>query len=201
MHNILKIFAEAFEDTKLSFELTDKIKVTQNSFNLLFWNDSLNCLYDVVRSDFSDASIRPNQIFAIGLPFPLLDQQKSLSVLKTTKDHLLTKRGLRTLSRQDKSYRPKCDGNPYERDCAYHQGTVWPWLLGVYIDALLIHDPENGAKQISEILTDMHSHLFEAGLGSISEIFDGSEPNTPRGTISQAWSVSELLRICIKLNK
>lgn len=197
--NILKIFSQKYKDSSLSKLLDVKIEKTKQSFNQLFWNKSLNCLYDVVNSEGQDSSVRPNQIFAIGLPFQLLSDDKSLSIIKIVKGELLTPRGLRTLSHKDSSYRGKYEGTPYERDSAYHQGTVWPWLLGCYIDALLIHDKESGIQSAQEILSNLHTHLQEAGIGTISEIFDGDFPHKSRGSIAQAWSVAEILRACLQL--
>ena len=110
---------------------------------------------------------------------------------------LFTPRGLRSLSPQDPAYRGRYEGGFFERDGAYHQGTVWGWLMGPYLEAYLkVNDYSAEARREAAcILSDFHEHLFEAGLGTVSEIFDGDAPRTPRGGIAQAWSVAELLRV------
>jgi predicted glycogen debranching enzyme len=199
--NILGFFADNFDEYSLANLAREKAKKTQLSFNEIFWNETTTSLYDCIRPDFSDPSMRPNQIFAIGLPFALLSKERAAAVLKNIREELLTPRGLRTLSPAHPDYKAVYEGSPHQRDSAYHQGTVWPWLLGTYIDAILFVDPVAGAKEAKEILEGMHSHLYEAGLGSISEIFDAEAPHKARGAIAQAWSVSELLRSCLRVNQ
>jgi glycogen debranching enzyme len=140
--------------------------------------------------------VRPNQIFAVFLPFGPLDLKKSKGVVSIVKEKLLTPYGLRSLEKGDPSYRGVCRGNVMERDSAYHQGTVWSWLIGPFITSFLRvseHTSDNNLAKdfLSKLLGD---HLKSAGLGSVSEIFDGDEPHAPRGCISQAWSVAEVLR-------
>jgi len=164
----------------------------------LFWNESAGCLYDVIDGDDKDTSLRPNQLIALALPFPLLDDDRAARVLAAIEEKLLTPFGLRTLSPDDPRYRPVYTGGPWERDSAYHQGTVWPWLLGPYLSALVRLRGDEGRRQGSERLAGLQAHLGEAGIGSISEIFDGDPPHTPRGCIAQAWSVAELLRAAVE---
>jgi glycogen debranching enzyme len=114
--------------------------------------------------------------------------------LKTVEEKLLTPRGLRTLAPDDSRYCPRYAGGPAERDGAYHQGTVWPWLLGPYIDALLRVRGETGREAARAVLAEFAPHLREAGFGSVSEVFDGETPHLPGGCFAQAWSVAELLR-------
>jgi predicted glycogen debranching enzyme len=168
------------------------------SFNRRFWNEETECLYDVVGESetVKDGSIRPNQVLAISLPFPVLAEEKWKPVMKTIDFDLLTPVGLRTLSSSDASYRGKCIGPPNERDLAYHQGTVWPWLLGQYITAYVKLNKRVPRTMmiVRQFYEPFKKRLVEAGVGTISEIFDGDPPHEPRGCISQAWSVAEILR-------
>lgn len=151
-----------------------------------------------------DLSIRPNMLLAVSLPFSVLDDDRQAGVVETVRNNLLTPYGLRTLSPGSPDYQGRCEGNPEERDGAYHQGTVWPWLLGAYGDALLrvAWDTEGAVRDLLNTLTPLFSsHLGEAGVGSISEIFDGNPPHLPGGTIAQAWSVAECLRLLQKLRQ
>ena len=163
-------------------------------FPEVFWNEEEGCLYDVVDGDLADGAVRPNQIFALSLPFPLLGADEARRVLARVEDDLLTPRGLRSLSPRDPAYHPTYSGSPLERDGAYHQGTVWAWLMGPYITALVRYRGEDGQRQGRRLISGFRSHLTEAGIGTVSEIFDGDAPHSPRGCISQAWSVAELLR-------
>jgi len=133
---------------------------------------------------------------AVSLPDSPLDAYKQRSVLRIVQRELLTPYGLRSLSPQHPSFRGHYEGTPYERDGAYHQGTVWAWLIGPYVEAFLrVHDfSDDARRQMRELLKPLVAHLEEAGLGSVSEIFDGEAPHQPRGCIAQAWSVGELLR-------
>jgi predicted glycogen debranching enzyme len=164
----------------------------------LFWNESAGWLYDVIDGEERDASLRPNQLIALALPFPLLDDDRASRILAVIEAKLLTPVGLRTLSPDDPRYRPVCTGGPWERDSAYHQGTVWPWLLGPYITALVRLRGDEGRRQERERLAGLRAHLGDAGIGSISEIFDGDPPHTPRGCTAQAWSVGEVLRAAVE---
>jgi predicted glycogen debranching enzyme len=168
----------------------------KQSFNRLFWNAAENCLYDVVNGSERDASFRPNQIIAVSLPNRMLGRERAAMVVESVERHLLTPYGLRTLSPSDPRYRPTCEGDAWSRDTAYHQGTVWPWLIGPFIRAYLyVHGSDAAARQQATVwLQPLMEHLLEAGLGQISEIFDGDPPHHPRGCIAQAWSVGELLR-------
>jgi predicted glycogen debranching enzyme len=157
-------------------------------FREVFWNGRY--LDDVE----NDASIRPNQIFAVGLPFPLLGGADAASVLTVVEEHLLTPAGLRTLSPSDPRFAGTYTGGPRQRDAAYHQGTVWPWLLGAYVDALVRVRGDAGRAEARRILAGI-----DWSRGSIPEIFDGAPPHAPRGCIAQAWSVGEILRVTMSL--
>jgi len=167
----------------------------RDRFLELFWNEEYGCLYDVVDGDRRDPSIRPNQIFAISLPHPLLGSPHAERVLDVVERKLLTPVGLRTLADDDPRFVPRVVGSPRERDGAYHQGTVWPWLLGPYITALVRVRGQRGVAEGRRLIAGLEEHLGEAGVGSISEIFDGAPPHAPRGCIAQAWSVGEVLRV------
>ena len=168
-------------------------------FREVFWNEKNGSLYDVVRPDERDASIRPNQIFAISLPHPLLEGADAENVLRIVEQNLLTPRGLRSLSPEDPRFIGTYIGGPRERDAAYHQGTVWSWLLGPYITALVRFRGEAGIAEGRRILKAFQPHLEESCIGTISEIFDGSSPYAPRGCAAQAWSVGEILRAAVEM--
>jgi len=167
----------------------------KESFNRRFWNAELKCLFDVVDTEQGgdDPAIRPNQVFAIALQNPVLNEDKWTAVMKIVEDKLLTPRGLRSLSRDHKDYKPKYFGDLRARDAAYHQGTVWAWLIGPFIDAWLKVHPQEKAKART-FVEAFAPHLDEGCIGSISEIFDAEPPFTQRGCIAQAWSVAEVLR-------
>jgi glycogen debranching enzyme len=137
--------------------------------------------------------LRPNQIFAISLDFPILAPDKWQTVLNKVEKELLTPFGLRTLAPSAKDFKPKYYGNLRDRDAAYHQGTVWPWLIGPYVDAWLKVHPDD-LDSAARFLEAFDVHLGEDAVGSISEIFDADPPYTPRGCVAQAWSVAEVLR-------
>jgi predicted glycogen debranching enzyme len=167
------------------------------SFNGLFWDNAHNCLYDCVSdANEPDDSMRPNQIFAVSLPHAITTGARARAVVEAVERELLTPYGLRSLSPTHADYRGRYEGNAYSRDTAYHQGTVWAWLMGAFVTAYLkVHErsPESVAAARGW-LRNFRAHLREAGVGQISEIFDGDAPHTPRGCIAQAWSVAEILR-------
>lgn len=168
------------------------------SFNKRFWNESTGFLYDVIDGETGDdPACRPNQILAVSLLHPALEPAKWEAVVHVVRDRLLTPVGLRSLAPGEKDYQSKYDGDLRTRDAAYHQGTVWSWLLGPFLDAWLKVHPEDrqGAR---DWLNGTCEHLSEAGIGTISEIFDAEPPFTPRGCIAQAWSVAEALRCWVK---
>ena len=161
-----------------------------------FWNDQAGCLYDCVSEGEPDVSIRPNQIFAVSLPHSALDEARQRSVLQVVTDALLTPMGLRTLAPSDERFRGRYGSSWESRDRAYHQGTVWAWLIGAFIEAYLKVEGARplAIEQARAWLGAFDAHLDRAGLGFISEIFDGEAPHEPRGCIAQAWSVAEVLR-------
>lgn len=199
-YNALKImadFAEKFEDLEDKAKYEAMAEMAKQSFNAVFWNDAEDCLYDVVINGKRDGSIRPNQIFAVSLPHSMLSIGHAQKVVEKVEKELLTPVGLRSLSPKDKDYCPIYIGSPLERDSAYHQGTVWGWLIGGFVDAYRrVNSHGNKTeKRVAEILKGFEDHLSEAGLGQISEIFDADAPHKPRGCMAQAWSVAEVLRV------
>jgi predicted glycogen debranching enzyme len=214
---IMESFAERYHDTERQQTFAGMADHACNSFNAAFWNLAEGCLYDVIDGDARDNSLRPNQILAVSLPYSMLDFEanhglnvgarapaltlgaspRAKAVVETVERELLTPRGLRTLGAKDRRYRGRYTGDPFSRDTAYHQGTVWPWLAGPFFTAYLkVHDWDQDSRtRVKAWLAQFESHLTEAGLGQVSEIFDGDPPFTPRGCIAQAWSVAELLRL------
>jgi len=175
--------------------LLARAKQVKERFVEVFWNAEASCLFDVVDGDRKDPSIRPNQVFALSLPYPLLPKDKARAVLAVVEQKLLTPYGLRSLAPDDPAYRGRYEGSPSSRDGSYHQGTVWSWLLGPYADALIKTNGAVGTPKGRKAIEGLTPHLFEAGLGTISEIFDGNAPHAPRGCPAQAWSVGEALRV------
>jgi predicted glycogen debranching enzyme len=172
----------------------DRAKKVKDRFLELFWNESGGYLYDYIDGEYRDGAVRPNQIFALSLPFPLLSGVKARRTLKTIEDKLYTPFGLRSLSPEDPDYHSHYGGDPESRDTAYHQGTVWGWLMGPYVSAIANVEGTAGKKRARKILENLIPHLRDGGIGTISEIFDGETPHTPRGCVAQAWSVAEILR-------
>ena len=170
------------------------------SFNRLLWNEQGGYLYDVINGGAPDASIRPNQIFAVSLPHSMLSPERAKQVVETVQQHLLTPFGLRSLAPSDPQYRGRYTGDGASRDGAYHQGTVWPWLMGPFITAYIKvnGETESTRRQAKVWLTPLKEHLGDAGLGHISEIFEGDPPHRPVGCIAQAWSAAELLRATVE---
>jgi len=173
----------------------------KQSFNNRFWFAEGNYLYDVVDGENgNDAACRPNQLLAFSLKHPVLDERHWKPVLETVRERLLTPLGLRTLSRDHPDYKAKYFGDLRARDAAYHQGTVWAWLIGPFIDAWLKVHPDDRANA-RKFLSGFEPHLNEGCIGSINEIFDAEPPFTPRGCIAQAWSVAEVLRCWAKTSE
>jgi len=193
-YNTLCIMA----DLDNSAEYAAMAAKAKESFAPLFWNRKAGYLNDVWSDDGTpDTSLRPNQIFAVGLPHKIFDRRaETLSVLNAVERELLTPYGLRTLSPRDPQYRGRCTGPPEERDAAYHQGTVWPWLMGAFVCAYLdVHRDSDAARaRAREWLQPLIAYRDGPGLGTLPEIFDGDPPHAPRGALAQAWSMAEVLR-------
>ena len=190
-------WGRCFEDDSTASICTEWSRKIATNFAPTFWNQAENCLFDCVDGDFKDSAIRPNQIFVVSLPHHLLSPEQNKSVVSVVERELLTPVGLRSLSPRDSRYRGHYGGDSWSRDSAYHQGTVWGWLLGPFLGAYLnVHGESDEARaQVRQWLQPMVAHLDVAGLGSISEIFDGDAPHAPRGCFAQTWSVAETLRI------
>jgi predicted glycogen debranching enzyme len=168
------------------------------AFNARFWFSEGNHLYDVIDGEGgNDPACRPNQLLAFSLRHPVLDRTRWKPVLDTVRERLLTPVGLRSLSRDHPDYKSKYFGDLRARDAAYHQGTVWGWLIGPFIDAWLKVNPDDRAGART-FLEGFIPHLDDGCIGSINEVFDGEPPYTPRGCIAQAWSVAEALRCWVK---
>jgi predicted glycogen debranching enzyme len=170
-------------------------KIIRNSFKEYFWDDEKKYLADHVNGDQVDWSVRPNMIFAVSMPNSPVGNFISNAVVQKVKQDLLTPRGLRTLSPKNVNYQGTYAGDQIQRDLAYHQGTVWPWLLGAYADAYLKLYGAAGAKDIEAVYDEFEDEMFDNGIGTVSEVYDGDPPHAAGGAISQAWNVAELLRI------
>ena len=173
-------------------------ELARASFAARFWNEERDCLFDVIdvvnpidNTLSDDGSLRPNQLYALAIDPPLLDEERATHALAAVEEKLLTRVGLRTLAPDDSRYLGKCTGGQHERDAAYHNGTVWPHLIGVYADAVW-------QVRRRPIAVDLPALLGGAGLGQVSEIFDGDEPHASRGCFAQAWAVAELLRLKVR---
>ncbi len=197
-----ELIAIEFKEKRLAesyAQLSDKVKI---SFNSKFWNQKRTCLFDVIDNFDVDASLRPNQVIAASLDFSPLIAEKNLQIINVVQRELLTPYGLRTLERSDQRYRGKYSGSRRIRDQAYHNGTVWPWLLGPFTTAYVkakgntTQNLEYASRNFIEPF--FKKQIMQAGLGTVSEIFDGDEPYSPRGCISQAWSVAEPLRAYVE---
>ena len=197
---MMEDLAQKLGDKKGRKRFSSMAALTKWSFNRLLWNDKGGYLYDVVNGGPPDASIRPNQIFAVSLPHIMLSPERARAVVETVQQHLLTPYGLRSLAPSDPQYRGRYTGGPESRDGAYHQGTVWPWLMAPFITAYIkVNGSSEVARGQAEIwLSGLKDHLADAGLGHISEIFEGDPPHRPCGCIAQAWSVAELLRATVE---
>lgn len=188
----IDMLSEKFGDHDNSYkELAVKVK---NSFNERFWNDKTGCLFDVVDED--DDTIRPNQIYAVSLPFTMLSHERECAVVKTVMEKLYVGCGLRSLDPDHKDYHPVYIGSLSKRDHAYHQGTAWGFLIGAFISAYVKTNGRTAdtAHKALDLLAPVKAHLYENCIGSICEIFDGDSPHNGRGCYAQAWSVGEVLR-------
>jgi predicted glycogen debranching enzyme len=193
---IMEDLAERLGEEERRKKYSNMASLCSWTFNRLFWNKEGNCLYDVVNGGAPDSSIRPNQIFAVSLHHSMVPLERARAIVENVERELLTPVGLRTLSRAHREYRAVYGGDQYSRDSAYHQGTVWPWLLGPFVSAYVrVNGGSRAARERAhELLSGLHAHLQQAGLGQISEIFDADAPHHPRGCFAQAWSVAEILR-------
>ena len=195
---VMSELAEQYHDDATPYR--DLASTVRKSFLEEFWNEADQCLYDVVDGDTKDASIRPNQIYAVSLPHSMLGEEQAAKVVETVQTKLVAGPGIRSLSPDHKDYHPIYLGALQKRDEAYHQGTAWGFLMGGFISAYVKvhgHTPE-AKKQALAFLEPVREHLYEGCIGSISEIFDGDSPHTCRGCYAQAWSVGEVLRCYVE---
>jgi predicted glycogen debranching enzyme len=195
---LLANWQEEEGDAEAATKYREQAARARTSFNARFWCEERGHLFDVVDGEHgNDCACRPNQVFAVSLPNAVLDEQHWRVVMEKVREELLTPVGLRSLARQHPDYQPRYFGDLRARDGAYHQGTVWGWLIGPFIDGWLKVHPEDqsGARKWLE---GVLAHLSDACVGSVSEIFDAEAPFTPRGCVAQAWSVAEALRCWVK---
>ena len=209
-YNALKIMArlaEKYENKQLCRKYLEMAEKTKKSFDEKFYNEEKHCLYDVL----GDSKVRPNQLFALSLSHPIVDNAEiAEQVLSTVENKLLNKYGLKTLSSDEDGYVDVYEGSAYKRDSSYHQGITWPWLLGLYYDALkntmIIEKNRTKRQELEEKITKLvyttketfKSEMFErSSIGTISEIYDSTEPYKERGAFAQAWSVAEIFRIVL----
>jgi len=183
-------------DEELAERYAERAVLIAKAFIRTFWNGRANCLYDRVADETPDESIRPNQLLAVSLPYSPLTPAQQADVVRVVAEKLLTPLGLRTLAPDEKGYRGRYGGSWESRDRAYHQGTAWAWLMGPFIEAYLKVEAgsPSALSQARKYLAAFDAHLDEAGLGFISELFDGDPPHAPGGCIAQGWSVAEVLR-------
>jgi predicted glycogen debranching enzyme len=199
-YNALRIMEQVgnrIDDKDIAKKCGSLAEKVYGSINRLFWFEEGGHLFDVVQGDEKDASLRPNQIFAVSLPFESVTPDRAERIVSLLEERLLTPFGLRTLDPRDNRYSPRYQGDERSRDAAYHQGTVWPWLMGPFLTAYQkVHGKSTRVQaHLRAHLALLLTHLWESGLGTISEIFDGDMPHEPRGCIAQAWSVAEVLRV------
>jgi predicted glycogen debranching enzyme len=198
-YNALKIFETLLTlngEADEAKHISGKAELVRKSFEEKFWFTEGGYLIDVIDPDGKpDYSIRPNQVFALSLPFHLIDGEKARSVLKILRSKLSTPVGLRSLSPEDPNYKGHYGGNTFSRDSSYHQGTVWSWLLGPYIEAGIKCEGETFRTEAIDIISRFTYHLNDGCISTVSEIFDGDAPHHPRGCVAQAWGVAEILRV------
>ena len=197
-YNALKIFAELLalnNQEKDAAVINAGSEKTKRCFNERFWNKEGNYLYDNIdENNQADTEIRPNQLFALSLPYSLIDDaSKAKAILKVVEENLYTPVGLRSLPKSDAHYIGVYGGDQWHRDSSYHQGTVWSWLLGPYVDALV--KVKSKKSKVKKVIDNFKYHLNEGCIGSVSEIFDADAPHHPRGCVAQAWGVAEVLRV------
>jgi predicted glycogen debranching enzyme len=202
-YNALRVTAGWLEmtgDKSRAEQLATLAAAVYASFNAKFWARQLGYCYDVVDKDGggNDSSLRPNQLLSISLPHAVLAEDRWQAVVNTVRRQLVTPLGLRSLAPTDPNYKARYDGDLRSRDAAYHQGTVWAWLIGPFFDAWLRANPKDW-ETARTFLSGFDSEMSESGIGTISEIFDAESPYNPRGCIAQAWSVAEVLRCELKL--
>jgi glycogen debranching enzyme len=200
-YNALRIYSELllqFDDINEAERIKKIAGTVRKRFVEVFYNEKTGYLYDCVDGDYYDISLRPNQIFAISLPFPLITGDKAKQILKIISEKLFTPYGLRSLSPEDPNYKPSYKKAQIPRGEAFHQGMAWPWLLGPFITALARLYGDAGRQKAMKIIQTFKTPIITGGIGTIPEIFDGDKPHSQEGCIAQAWSVAEILRAYIE---
>lgn len=197
-YNALRITAQWAERLGVARDCeryTNEAQTVLASFQTSFWNPQRGCLYDVIGPSSRDAGIRPNQLFALSLPFPMLDRERARLVIDIVRKKLFTPVGLRTLEPKDPGYQPRFEGGVAERDGSYHQGTVWPWLVGPFVAAYLYAygESEEALSFCRSILQQFERELRACCLGSLSEVYDAEPPHRPGGCPAQLWSIAQLM--------
>jgi predicted glycogen debranching enzyme len=188
--------AEKEGDKEFLSEFKNLPSIVMNSFIETFWDEKEGYLADYVNDEEGkNTFVRPNMVIAVSMPFTMLNKDQMKSILDIANKELLTPRGLRTLSPRNKLYKGIYSGDQEERDSAYHSGTVWPWLLGPFCEGWLRVHGNSGVKKVRNLIFGLEEVMSEHGITTLSEIHDGDPPHAPRGAISQAWSVGEVLRI------
>ena len=187
--------AEEAGDKEFIEEWSKWPQIIEDSFVNVFWDAKRRYLADYVNGDYKNWDVRPNMIFAVSMPYSPISENKQHGVLDVVQAELLTTRGLRSLSPKNPAYKGIYEGDEASRDAAYHQGSVWPWLLGAFADAFMKLQGEHGKLFLENLFLDFEKDMSKHGIGTISEIYDGDPPHEGKGGISQAWSVAELLRM------
>lgn len=202
-YNALRILADRSSVSRIAQLAQAKADQVEASFQKHFWYEQGQYLYDCLRGPFVDTAIRPNQIFAVSLRHSPLHKNQQRAVVECVRRHLLTDFGLRSLAPSDPAYKGQCVGDQYQRDSAYHQGTVWAFLIGPFIEAYLkVNDYSfASATMAQDFLNPLLLHMDHNGIGSISEIFDGDQPHAARGCIAQAWSVAEVIQAQLAIKR
>lgn len=200
-YNALKVMetlSEKFGESSLEYK--DISKKTKESFVKKFWNEDKQCLYDVIDISGNDDKIRPNQIWAVSLPYTMLDAEKEKKVVETVISKLYASYGLRSLSADDSEYKGEYKGRLHDRDAAYHQGTVWAFPLGALVTAYakVYGNTRKSIEYAGKLIEPLKDHLMDGCIGSVAEVFDGNEPIISRGCYAQAWSVGEILRAYVE---
>ncbi len=202
-YNSIKFYLELSEKNKIKKTegWEQVVKDIEASFTSVFWDSENKLMADVVRGNHKDFSTRVNQVIVVGLPYSPVDENIRYEILQTVEQELLTPRGLRSLSPKNPDYKGVYKGNILDRDRAYHQGSAFPWLLGYFAEGYLKLHGKSGLSLIKKIYFEFEGEMEEHGLGTISELYYGDPPHKGKGAISQAWNVSELLRIDYLINK
>jgi predicted glycogen debranching enzyme len=187
--------AAADEDTEFVNHWNALPELIGTSFAEQFWEKEKGYLADCINDGIADWSFRPNQVFALSVPYSPVPDYLRAEILENIKDQLYTPKGLRTLSVADSKYIGRCQGNQAERDAAYHQGTVWPWLTGHFAEAWMREFKFEGEAVVAQIRDDFYAMIGDQCVNTIPEINNGDEPHNPAGAVAQAWSVAEAIRV------